>query len=159
MKSLLAPLLCAVLFATATNAFALAGELKKPNVAFSQDYPEAARKQVMAALNRSDSKFLTGNFVNWHTSLLYAGDTKALNQFLDALAKCPGVTLHVSFVATDPIPGEPCDWHVGHDAHRNQFHVRVNLKSGRIKLPDLYLPEVKGPVLPAASGAGTPPSK
>jgi hypothetical protein len=144
MKTWLASLVVAALVATSPNAFALAGELKEPGVAFSQGYPEAARKQVMAALNRPDSKYLKGNFINWHTSLLYAGETKALNQFLDALAKCPGVTLHVSFVA-DPVPGEPCDWHVGHDAHRNQFHVRVNLKSERIKLPDLYLPEVKGP--------------
>lgn len=147
MKPLLAPLLSAILLATAFEARALMGELKEPGVAHAAGHPEAAQKQVRAALTRADCKFLGGRFLNSHTSLLYAGDTKALNQFLDALAKCPGVALHVSFVATDPIPGEPCDWHVGHDAHRNQFHVRVNLKSGRIKLPDLYLPEVKGPAL------------
>ncbi|MEQ2007151.1 MAG: hypothetical protein ABMA26_10155 [Limisphaerales bacterium] len=159
MKTLLAPLLCAVLFATATDASALMGELKEPAVAHAQGYPETAQNQVRAALTRADCKFLGGRFLNSHTSLLYAGDTKALNQFLDALAKCPGVTLHVSFVATDPIPGESCDWHVGHDAHRNQFHVRVNLKSERIKLPDLYLPEVKGPLLPVASEAKAPTAK
>lgn len=159
MKTFLAPLLSAVLLATATDALGLAGELKEPGVAHAQGYPQAAQDQVRAALTRADCTFLGGRFLNSHTSLLYAGDTKALNSFLDALAKCPGATLHVSFVATDPIPGEPCDWHVGHDAHRNQFHVRVNLKSARIKLPNLYLPEVKGPALPLASGAGTPPPK
>ena len=148
MKNILAPLLCAALFATATDALALAGELKEPGVALPQDYPKAAQEQVRAALNRPDCKFLKGSFINSHTSLLYAGDTKALNQFFDALAKCPGVTLHISFVATDTIPGEPCDWHVSHDAHENSFHIRVNLKSERIKLPDLYLPSAKGPALP-----------
>jgi hypothetical protein len=159
MRTLLASLVAAALIITSPNTFALAGELKEPGVAHAAGYPEAAQKQVRAALTRADCKFLGGRFLNSHTSLLYAGDTKALNQFLDALAKCPGVTLHVSFVATDPIPGEPCDWHVGHDAHRNQFHVHVNLKSGRIKLPDLYLPEVKGPALPVVPDAGTPPPK
>lgn len=157
MKTILASLVVAALAVTSPNAFALAGELKEPAVAHAQGYPQAAQEQVRAALTRADCMFLGGRFLNSHTSLLYAGDTKALNQFLHALAKCPGVTLHVSFVATDPIPGEPCDWHVGHDAHRNQFHVRVNLKSERIKLPDLYLPEVKGPALPAAPVAGTSP--
>lgn len=152
MKHLFAPLFSALLLATATDALALAGELKEPGVAMSQGYPEAARKQVMAALTRPGCKFLKGNFINSHTSLFYAGDTKALNVFLGDLAKCPGVTLHVSF-ANDPIPGEPCDWHVSHDAHENGFHVRVSLKSDRIKLPDLYLPEVKGPSVVTAPKA------
>ncbi|PAW73943.1 MAG: hypothetical protein B9S33_22295 [Pedosphaera sp. Tous-C6FEB] len=146
MRNLLAPLLCAALLATATDALGLAGEVKEPGVAFSQDYPEVARQQVMAALNRSDSKFLKGRFINSFTSLFYAGETKALNLFLADLAKCAGVTLSVSF-ASDPVAGEPCDWVVSHDAHANHFQVRVNLKSERIKLSDLTLPEVKGPPL------------
>lgn len=148
MKTLLAPLLCAALLATTTDVFALAGELKEPGVAHAQGYPQAAQEQVMAALNRPDCKFLKGNFINSHTSLLYAGETKALNQLLGDLAKCPGVTLHVSF-ATDLIPGQPCDWVLSHDAHANSFHVRVNLKSNRLKLSELSLPEIKGPALPA----------
>ena len=157
MKSLLArSFFAALLVATATDVLALAGELKEPGVALPQDYPKAAQDQVMAALQRPDCKFLKGSFINWHTSLLYVGETKALNQFLDALAKCPGVTLHVSFVATDTIPGEPCDWHVSHDAHANSFHLRVNLKSERIKLSDLKLPEVKGPALKSAPAGVSP---
>ncbi len=158
MKTHFAPLLCAALFATATTALALMGELKEPGVAHAAGYPEAAQKQVREALTRPDCKFLKGHFLNSHTSLLYAGETKALNLFLDALAKCPGITLHVSFVA-DPIPGEPCDWVVSHAAHQNSFHVRVNLKSERIKLPDLYLPEVKGPALATGAGAKADPPK
>ena len=154
MKTFLAPLLCAALLATAADALALMGELKEPGVALPQDYPKAAREQVMAALKRLDCKFLKGNFLNSHTSLLYAGDTKALNLLLDALAQCPGVTVHVSFVV-DPAAGQPCDWQVLHDAQQNSFHIRVNLQSERIKLPDLYVPSAKGPPLPATTGAGT----
>lgn len=145
---LLAPLLCAALFATATDAFGLAGDLKEPGVAFSQNYPDGARQQVMAALNRPDSKFLKGHFINWHTSLFFAGETKALNLFLADLAKCVGVTLTVIFTS-DPVAAEPCDWVVSHDSMTNHFAVRVNLKSNRIKLEELSLPEVKGPPLPA----------
>ena len=152
MKTLLAPLLCAALLATTTDALALAGELKEPGVAHAQGYPQAAQEQVRAALTRPDCKFLGGRFINWHTSLLYAGETKALNLFLDALAKCPGVTLHISFVE-DPILSAGSDWHVSHDAHANSFHIRVNLKSERIKLPDLHLPQVKGPSVVTAPKA------
>jgi hypothetical protein len=148
MKKLLAPLLCAAFFATVTNALGLAGDLKEPGVAFSQSYPDGARQQVMAALNRPDSKFLKGRFINWHTSLFYAGETKALNLLLADLAKCAGVTLTVLFTS-DPVGAEPCDWVVSHDSMRNHFAVRVNLKSDRIKLADLALPEVKGPLLRA----------
>ena len=126
MKLFIQILVAALLLGGVGNVFALMAELKEPGVAHTTDYPKAAQEQVAAALKRPDYKFLKGHFINWHTSLLYAGDTKALNLFLDALAKCPGVTLHVSFVS-DPIPGEPCDWHVSHMAYENKFHVRVNL--------------------------------
>lgn len=154
MKTLLARwFLAALLVANAANAFALAGDLTEAGVALPAGYPKAAQDQVMAALERPDCKFLKGHFINWHTSLLYAGETKALNQFLDALAKCPGVTLYVSFT-TDPVPRDDgqCDWFVSHDAHANSFHVRVNLKSERLKLPELRLPVVKGPALNAVVG-------
>lgn len=150
MKQLLAPLLCAALLATATNALALAGDLKEPGVALPHAYPKSAQELVRAALTLADCKFLGGRFINWHTSLNYAGDTKALNQFLDALAKCPGITLHVTFVA-DPMLHEGSDWHLSHDAHENSFHVRVSLKSDRIKLPDLRVPAAKGPALRTAA--------
>lgn len=144
---LLAPLLCAAFLATVTDALGLAGDLTEPGVAFSQSYPDGARQRVMAALQRPDCKFLKGRFINSHTTLFYAGETKALNLFLADLAKCSGVTLSVSFTAA-PVAGEPCDWVVSHDADANRFAVRVNLKSERIKLPDLSLPEIKGPALP-----------
>ena len=70
MKRILAPLFCAALLATATDALALAGELKEPAVAHAAGYPEAAQKLVRAALTRPDCKFLGGRFINSHTSLL-----------------------------------------------------------------------------------------
>ena len=95
------------------SVFALAGQLNEPGVALPEHHPEAARKRIMAALNRADCKFLGGNFLNAFTTLRYAGDTKALNRFLDDLANCPGVTLSVSFVKSLPEAG---DWQVQHEA-------------------------------------------
>ena len=138
-----------LLFCLTTRAFALAGDLTEPGVALPKDFPEAARTNIMKALRRPDCKFLGGHFLNSFTSLSYGGDTKALNFFLDSLAKCPGVTLSVSFVS-EHLPHESCDWNVGHEAFRNRFDVRVNLKSSRIKLEQLVIPEARGPNLPQA---------
>ena len=124
-------------------------ELTTPCVAFRTDYPETARTNITVALQRSDCEFLGGSALNSFTSLSYGGDTRALNLFLDGLAKCPGVTLSVSFVS-DSLPDDRCDWHVSHAAGQNRFNVRVNLKSSRIKLDKLVIPESKGPPLPEA---------
>jgi hypothetical protein len=129
---------------SAVPALALTQQLDQPGVAHPADYPEAAQKQVREALTRPDCKFLKGYFLNSHTSLLYAGDTKALNLFLDALAKCPGVNVRVSF-AHAPASDEVCDWMLAHDATMNAFHIRVNLDSKHIQLTELYIPSANGP--------------
>ena len=59
------------------------------------------------------------------------------------------LSLSVSFVS-DSLPGDRCDWHVSHEAFRNRFHVRVNLKAAQIKLQELVIPEAKGPKLSEA---------
>jgi hypothetical protein len=133
----------AILAGLVPFAFALAGSLDSPGVAFSGDYPKDAQEQVMAALTRKDCKFLGGHFVNWFTTLRYGGDAKALNLFLGDLVKCPGATVHVGFKKLD----DECDWRVSHDAHGNRFQVEVNLNSKQIKIEDLYIPEAKGPAL------------
>jgi hypothetical protein len=62
---------------------------------------------------------------------------------LGDLVKCAGATVHVGFKKLD----DNCDWRVSHDAHGNRFQVEVNLKSKKIKIEDLYIPEAKGPAL------------
>jgi hypothetical protein len=64
--------------------------------------------------------------------------------FLDDLAKCPGVTLSVSFTSEIDVD---CDWRVGHKAPENRFQVEVNLKSDQIKIEDVVLPEVARPAV------------
>jgi hypothetical protein len=140
---------CLVLLGAVPRALALAGDLSEPGIALPAHYTETVRSNIMAALRQPDCRFLGGRFLNSHTSLNYAGNTRALNFFLDGLAKCAGVTLSVSFTF-DALPDDRCDWHVSHQAGPNRFHVRVNLKSSQIKLAELVIPAVKGPELPPA---------
>jgi hypothetical protein len=138
-----------LLLGAAPRVLALAGDLSEPGIALPAHYPATARSNIMAALRQPDCRFLGGHFLNSHTSLNYAGSTRALNLFLDGLARCAGVTLSVSFTS-DSLPDEHCDWHVSHQADANRFHVRVNLKSAQINLAEMVIPEVKGPDLPPA---------
>jgi hypothetical protein len=136
-----------LVFGLATRAFALAGDLTEPSLAFPSDFPESARTNIMAALRQPDCRFLGGHFVNWITSLNYGGDTKALNLFLEGLAKCPGIRLSVRFSSESSMMG--CDWMIAsHSSHEPyKIVVRVNLKSGQIKLEDLMIPDSGGPTL------------
>ncbi|MCC2669844.1 MAG: hypothetical protein K0Q72_2315, partial [Armatimonadetes bacterium] len=135
----------ALLVGLAVPAWALAGSLDRPGIAFAGSYPAAAREKVMAVLDRKDAKFVDGNFVNAWTSLRYRGDVRAANMFVGELAGCPGVTVSVSLKR---LP-EDCDWRVGHDAHTNRFQIEVNLASPRLELEELVIPATKGPELPA----------
>ena len=128
-----------------TRAFGLAGELAEPGLAFPEGFPESARTNIMAALRRSDCKFLSGGFINWITTLNYGGDTAALNRFLEGLAACPGIQLSVRFSSESTMAG--CDWMIAsHSANAPyQLVVRVNLKSARIRLEELIIPESVGP--------------
>ncbi len=126
------------------RASAAFGELDSPQVSLPLDYPEKAREQVYYALHRMDCRFVSGFFLNSWTTLHYRGDTRALNLFLDDLAKCPGATLSVRFTRDIDVD---CDWRVGHKAPENRFQVFVNLKSDQIKIEDVVLPEVAGPAV------------
>ena len=136
-----------LVFGLTTRAFARAGDLTEPGLAFPADFPESARTNIIAALRQPGCKFLGGHFINWITSLNYGGDTKALNLFLEGLAKCPGINLSVRFSSESTLMG--CDWMIAsHSASEpDKIVVRVNLKSGQIKLEDLMLPDSRGPTL------------
>src|SRR5437762_14197430 len=86
----------------------------EPSLAFPNDFPEAARTNIVAALRRPDCKFLSGSALNSFTSFKYGGDTLALNLFLENLAKCRGVALGVRFSLESSM--EDCDWLVTHMA-------------------------------------------
>lgn len=134
-----------LLFASTLRAFALAGELSEPGLAMPTNVPPAFSTSLSSALTDAKVKYLGGDFVNGFTALRYGGETRALNGFLERLAKCPGIKLSVRFesYADDP----PQDWLLTHDAWHDGYAVcvRINLKSRQLQLADLVLPEVAGP--------------
>jgi hypothetical protein len=138
----------AALLAGPAPAFAAMGDLTEPGLALRADFPAAARTNLAAALRRPDCKFLGGTWFNSNTHLKYGGDTLALNLFLEAITKCPGITLSIRFHRYDA--DEQLDWVVDHygDLKPDGVCVRVNLNSKRINLDSLIVPDTNGPRLP-----------
>ena len=139
--------LAVLLFASTLRAFALAGELSEPGLAMPTNVPPAFSTNLTAALTDAKVKFLGGNFVNGFTALRYGGETRALNGFLERLAKCPGIKLSVRF--ENCADEQPQAWLLTHDAWHDGYAVcvRINLKSRQLQLADLVLPEVAGPLV------------
>lgn len=120
-------------------------ELDTPTVAFPANYSETKRERISAVLGSKKCKFVRGHALNFFTTLIYQGDTQALNFFLEDLAKCPGLTIHVSFLKPKDcghaLSGN--DWAVHHSAGQaDRFDVRINLSSQQIELEKLYLPDI-----------------
>jgi hypothetical protein len=122
-------------------------DLTQPSLAFPRDFPESTKTNILARLRPTDCKFIEGWALNASTTLKYAGDTAALNRFLQALATCPGIRLYVCFADN---PDEDSDWMLTHNAHQPGYlETQVNLKSKQIKLDALAIPEIKGPTTEA----------
>jgi hypothetical protein len=137
------PLACLLLLGFALTAMAAYVDLTEPSLVFPRDFPESTKTNILARLRPTDCKFVAGWALNASTTLKYAGDTSALNRFLQALATCPGVTVSVCFA--DDLD-EDSDWTLTHNAHQPGYLVtHVNLKSKQIKLDALAIPEIKGP--------------
>ena len=131
-------------FALVAHVIAAMSELTEPGLGFPASFPAPARAKVEAVLQRADCKFLGGHWLNSFTSLRYEGETVPLNLFIKSLAECPGITVSIRF-DNHSIP-DNCDWVVTQGPFElNKVCVRINLKSSRIKLEDLVVPDSKAP--------------
>ena len=131
--------LCALSISTSLRG--AMGELEKPHISLSIDYPKADQEKLQAVLNRTDCKYLGGAWLNRSTALRYGGDTIALNKFIEALSLCPNLKVHVNFFHGKN--SAQSDWMVTHMAPSNELVVRINLDSTNIDMEKLYLPPVK----------------
>lgn len=132
--------------ALAAHAFAAISHVDEPALAFPDSFPDAARAKVMDALRRPDCRFLGGTSYNTGTTLRYEGETVPLNLFLESLAACPGITLSIRF--NNPENAD-YDWTVEQDGMQpDRLCVRINLKSPRITVENLVVPDRTGPALP-----------
>lgn len=133
--------LTALIFATSNlPAWALAGELKQPGLAFPPDFSQALQQQIQTNLNRADCEFVSGRFLNWNTHLNYNGSVTALNQFLAGLAQIPGARILVRFGSADTA------WQVSHSAMEPlQFQININPDATGFRWSELNLPVITGP--------------
>jgi len=121
----------------AARAYALAGDVQNPSLAFPQDMPAAVQTRIVTALHAKAAKFLEGHFVNAGTTLDYGGDTGALAAMLAELVACDGVQVRLSFVR-GPV-GQ--SWTLKHNAWIEPATIRIelNLEAAAIDLQKLDL--------------------
>ena len=128
--------------AVAAFALAASGDLDAPALTIVTGSPAADYAKVKAVLERRDCKFLSGGWLDKHTSRRGGGDTTAPNTFIAASSACPGVTVHVGFHR--PASGT-ADWDsmVAQAAPAHELVLRTNLASEAVRVEKLYLPPTK----------------
>jgi hypothetical protein len=132
--------------ASSVPAWALAGELKQPGLAFPSEFPQALQQQIQTNLARADCEFVGGHFVNWNTHLNYNGSVTALNQFLAGLAQIPGARIWVHFKSAETA------WQVSHSA-MEPLHFRISINPDA---PGFHWSELNLPVIPGPPTAASP---
>ncbi|MBN9693985.1 MAG: hypothetical protein J0M24_27400 [Verrucomicrobia bacterium] len=129
-----------LLAASSLPAWALAGELKQPALAFPPDFPQALHQQIQTNLTRPEGVFVGGRFLNWTTQLNYNGSVAALNQLLAGLAQIPGARIQVRFSSADTA------WQISHSAMEPlQFQININPEVPGFAWSELSLPAIAGP--------------
>lgn len=149
--------LCALLLhiGAVIQVHAMAGDLKRPSLAFPENTPAALRTQLLAALEAEECKFMDGHFINANTTLRYGGSTESLNRLLARLSECEGIQINVTFTNE---PGGAA-WTITHNgwADADQIGVQVNLGATTLKLEQLGITvRGKGQALNKSAEAAKP---
>lgn len=105
-------------------------------IPFSSRYSEVTRNQIIEAFKHRECELIKGYAVNAVSTLIFTGNTTAINSQLQALSGCPGATVQVNFRKID----NNCDWQVAYDAGTLIFQFTVNLSSPRIFRNGLVVP-------------------
>jgi hypothetical protein len=100
-RTFLASAAMAAVAATTRKAHALTEELHHPRINFPKDYSQRTADAVHKVLRDDSFKFVNGSISywppEWSTTLVYDGNTRLLNGFLDDLRKIQGMKVRVSF--------------------------------------------------------------
>jgi len=145
-------LVCLALLVAAPAAFALSRSLPTPDINFPKDYDKARAAQILGILRSPKLKYADGIISywppKWETTLVYNGDTAALNGLLADLQGVKGLNVAVTFsrgnLATTR-DGASGNWEVNYVQNApDTLSVVVSLKSDKIDLEKLRLPEWKG---------------
>lgn len=145
-------LICLALFSVGPAALALSRGLPSPDINFPKDYDKARAAQIVAVLSNPKLKYADGieSFwpPKWGTTLVYDGDTDALNGLLADLHGIKGLNVAVSFSRgnlSTTRDGHSGNWKVKYaQDDADTLSVVVSLRPNTIDLEKLRLPVSKG---------------
>jgi hypothetical protein len=129
-------------------ALALSEQLHEPKIRFPKGYNDNRGQQITDVLKNPESKFLDGIISywepDWATTLVYGGDTKALQTQLADLGRIHGlkvkVTLSRDLAKETGSALQTGSWWVKYrHTAPDVLEVRVNLASDQIDLKQLEL--------------------
>jgi hypothetical protein len=129
-------------------ALALSEQLHEPKIRFPKGYNANRGQQITDVLKKPESKFLDGMISywepDWATTLVYGGDTKALQTQLADLGRIHGlkvkVTLSRDLSKETGSALQAGSWWVKYrHTAPDVLEVRVNLASDQIELKQLEL--------------------
>lgn len=137
-----------LLLMAAGTAMALSEELRSPRINFAKGYDPQRVDAVQAVLGNRNYHYLNGMISywppEWGTTLVYAGDTRSLNAFLEELSQVKGMRVRVQF--SKDLSKETGSalaagsWFVKYrQTERDVITVRVNLAAKDIDLSALEL--------------------
>ena len=159
-KRMLAGVAAVGLLAAAGTALALSIAIQSPEIHFPKGYDEARAEAIETVLSEKRLQHIDGLYSHWppkwSTTLVYAGDTQALNTMLAGLGRVPGVKVRVTFardLAKECGEGHSAgNWWVEYaQTQPNVLTVRVNLASKAMDLEtlEIWLPAAKPQAEPA----------
>jgi hypothetical protein len=148
------------LLAAAGTALALSVPLQRPQIYFPKGYDEAQAEAIEAVLSEKRLQYVDGLYSHWppkrSTTLVYGGDTQALNTMLAGLGRVPGVKVRVTFardLAKECGEGHSAGnwWVVYAQNQPNVLTVRVNLASEAMdpETLEIWLPAPRPQAEPA----------
>ena len=138
----------------ASPAWALSISLPTPTIRFPNGYDGRRADVIHAVLRQPDFKYIDGLTSlwppKWGTTLVYGGDTRALEKCLRALRQIDGIGVRVTFspdLAKESGTGHSAgSWWVMFDhTAPDVLTVRINLSAEKIVVRELTLPISEAP--------------
>ena len=143
------PILALLMLALGVGiALALSEQLHEPKIRFPKGYNANRSQQITDVLRKPESKFLDGMISywepDWSTTLVYGGDTKALNTQLADLGRIHGLRVKVTLSRdlskeTGSALQAGAWWVKYRHTAPDVLEVRVNLAAEQIELKQLEL--------------------
>jgi hypothetical protein len=141
-------IIAALLLAGVGAALALSEQLHEPKIFFPKSYNANKNQQITDVLKKPAAKFMDGMVSywepDWSTTLVYGGDTAALNDQIHDLSRIRGVRVKVTFSRdlskeTGSALQAGTWWIKYRHTQPDVLEVRLNLASDQIDLKKLEL--------------------